>query len=190
MNRQSGLQKTLRAFKKLTAGDAAHSPPLGDEVVRHGTWACDACLQGNRAVAANPARQKFCCCLPRLAYIDRELTCSACRKDFVFRARDQQAWYEVYGIWTFVEPRNCLTCRRKIRSRKSADGRIGDALRSLDPKSSPQLAGVATLYVQAGHFKKAAEFFRRARNRAKSPEDLDALTKRLAELSAAEGEAR
>lgn len=188
VRRQAGLSKALQAFQAVAEGGASgHAPALGADAVRNGSWACDGCLRADRAVPADAACQKFCCCPPRLAYFDRGLRCSVCGKDFVFSATDQKAWYEKYGIWTFVEPRNCLPCRRRVRARKRAAGRIGEVLRSLDPKSSRQLAEVAALYLQAGHLKKASEFFRRARNRAATPEEIEALTKSILESESGAG---
>ena len=81
-------------------------------------WACDYCLQSNRATLAQPKKQKFYDYPPYLAYYKKLKTCHTCDEIFVFSASEQQFWYEDLKFWVQSWAKDCLPCRKKARERK------------------------------------------------------------------------
>lgn len=106
---------------------------------------------------------------PCLAYFDTTRNCVECGCSFVFSKDEQQFWYEELGFRVQSRAIRCLECRARKRRKIRAERELDDALSALDPNDALQLAGIARPYLAAGHRQKAAEYLRRARNRAKTP---------------------
>ena len=129
-------------------------------------WACSRCLADGRALQASPAAQTYCCSPPYLAYFDQTLKCTDCGQPFVFTKTEQRFWYETRSFIVQSRPKQCVRCRRARRVAKQSQARLQAALSRLDPRDPAQLAAVGMLYLELGSRRKAAEFLRRAKNRA------------------------
>ncbi|HEU5380012.1 MAG TPA: zinc-ribbon domain containing protein [Ktedonobacteraceae bacterium] len=148
-------------------------------------WACNQCLSTGRAMAGKPWLQTFCDWPPYLAYFDRTRVCTDCHAAFVFSAKEQQYWYEVCKFWVQSSPRQCLACRQKRRESKRAAQALERKLKELPEshRQEPQdLLAIASLYLQLGSYRKAAEYAGRARNRARARGELAALADQVEAL--------
>ncbi|MFN7936821.1 MAG: zinc-ribbon domain containing protein [Bryobacteraceae bacterium] len=79
------------------------------------------------AVRGDVRKQAYCCDVPRYFYVDAERTCVQCGERFVFGAREQKYWYESLGFHLDSTAIRCVRCRKKKRSQKAFEGRIGAA---------------------------------------------------------------
>jgi hypothetical protein len=130
-------------------------------------WACNSCLEDGAALEGKLEKQTFLDHRPYLAYIDRDYVCEDCHNPFIFRAREQQYWYEELKFWVQSYPKQCPECRWKRRAKQKVVQDLQNALSHLDPKDPKQLLQIASLYAQAEYGEKAQEYLARARNRAR-----------------------
>jgi hypothetical protein len=149
-------------------------------------WACDFCVQQRRAVRAKTWLQEYCCKSPRFAYFDLEKTCRTCGSHFTFTRTEQARWYEEFKLPPNAEPIECRHCRARKRRRAEANARLAASLHSLDPRNPTQLAELASLYLEVGSSRKAAEFLRRAKNVSSEPKQVAELLERLAQLQSSD----
>jgi hypothetical protein len=82
-------------------------------------WACQQCLNTERAIAGKPWLQTFCDWPPYLAYFDKKRLCRDCHTEFIFSAQEQQYWYEERKFWVQSHPDRRLACRRKRREKNA-----------------------------------------------------------------------
>ncbi len=129
-------------------------------------WACQECLGHGRAIRARTDLQVYCCATRFLAYFDWERGCTDCGSSFVFASGEQRFWYETLKFIPDSIPNQCVPCRRKRREQQDSRRLLAEALPKVDPSNAASLAAVADLYARCGHVKKAAEFYRRAKNRS------------------------
>lgn len=61
-------------------------------------WACDVCLQQNRALRGKTKRQLFCDFAPHFAYFDKQIICRDCGITFQFSKEEQAHYYEKTGV--------------------------------------------------------------------------------------------
>jgi hypothetical protein len=127
-------------------------------------WACDACVDSGRAVAADVTKVTISMGTPFAAYVDRPFRCSDCGIDAVFSATEQQHWFETLGFLIWVYPKQCAPCRAKRRAKKQAHARLADALHNLDASDPTQLDAIAKLYDEIGSHKSATQMRGRAKN--------------------------
>jgi hypothetical protein len=90
-------------------------------------WACDECLDKNRAILANPLIQESAFSV-NLAYCDQNFTCRKCGLDFLFAKEEKRKWYETYKFRPDSAPVHCLTCRRAIRELMAENKLLSDIL--------------------------------------------------------------
>ena len=145
-------------------------------------WACLYCLRTGRAIRGDPWKQTFSLTPPYLAYFDLRLNCEECQQDFVFGAKEQQFWFEQLNFWVWARPKHCLKCRRRRRKPKQAQRALQTVLRQLNPTDPSDLVRAASLYLQVGSQRKAAEFLRRAKNRAREQGRFDALLMQIEQV--------
>lgn len=146
-------------------------------------WACDACFRHGRALRARAWLQVYCCDSPRLAYFDIVKTCRACGGQFVFSRLEQRRWCEEFKLPPRAEPVACRACRAAERAVSAANTELAVRLKGLDPRSPTELAEVAALYVTIGSPRKAADFFRRAKNASDDPGEVAELLEKLARVA-------
>ena len=149
--------------------------PLTDgmrRLARHATgkwfWACDACIDSGRALAANVTRQHLGLGTPFAAYVDRPFQCTDCGKPSVFSAAEQKHWFEKLQFLIWVYPKQCAACRAVRRGRKRSQKSLAKALHGLDPSDPEQLESVSRLYTELGLANKAREYRARASNRRRA----------------------
>ncbi len=145
-------------------------------------WACNSCLQGGRAIPANPSKQLYCDFPPYFAYFDTTHRCESCGSSFVFSKEEQSFWYETRGFWVQSRPKQCAKCRAARRRRRSVSIQLQRAIDTLDNTDPLQLATVAHLLLESGSESKAIVYLRRAKNRARTEEQRASLAKQLEEL--------
>lgn len=153
------------------------------------TWACPECIGNGRALAGHPERQNYggLGSPPFLAYWDREQSCRYCSRRFVFTAEEQRHLYEEVGAHVQAYQPGCPACRRTRGRAKKARQELMRLTPLLDPEDPDQLVRLAELSVQAGSHKRALDYFRRAKNKARSEEQRQALLARLAGLEGDQG---
>lgn len=114
------------------------------------SWACDSCLDNDKALVANPLKQTFCDHFPYLAYLNVIKVCRTCQHTFTFSKEEQQYWYEELGFWVQSEAINCQRCRQEKRKRKneikSAQKMLDQILPNLDTQNEIELREVIRLY--------------------------------------------
>lgn len=144
-------------------------------------WACAVCLGNGQALPANPSRQDFggLGSPPFLAYWDRQLHCQYCNQDWVFTAEEQLFWYEGLGVHVRAYPTGCKQCRKKVRLVKDAQQSLMELLPQLDPTDPDQLTEAAELSYRTGNPKRALEFLRRAKNKARDDQQRISLLARI-----------
>ena len=76
------------------------------------------------AIRADISKQIYTAA-PRQWYIDCDFDCSECHREFTWTARQQQSWFEQYGLWVDALPRICKDC-------KAAGLRLEDLRREYD----------------------------------------------------------
>ena len=113
-------------------------------------WACDECLIDKKAIEANPREQIHGYNDPHLAYFDKGRVCTHCNDHFVFSKTEQQFWYEELQILVFVNPKNCLKCRRQIRAINDRNTELSNILVDRKNLTRDQLNRVIELYEEMG----------------------------------------
>lgn len=112
------------------------------------SWACDECLIDGKAIEGNPLKQNHAYNNPHLAYFNKGLVCDRCGDHFVFSKTEQQFWYEELQIWVFVNPKNCLTCRKEIRKGKDLNTELSELLADKDNLDREKLSRIIEIYAE------------------------------------------
>lgn len=151
-------------------------------------WVCSSCLDQGRALPGDPGVQDCRGGAPILfAHWDETKFCVYCGEDFIFTAGEKKFWYEERGFFTRAAPKGCPTCRRAVRSRKTAQRRLAERLADLDPDDWSNLSELSELFWATGAKEKALEYLRRAKNRCPE-EQRESLLARIRELESREVE--
>lgn len=125
-------------------------------------WACDSCIAAGKAIDANPDNQQYCDTPPYLAYFDKTFACATCRKEFVFEKREQLFWYEELRFWVQSQPKNCATCRKKIRHKRNLNTELSLLLKSPEVLTAAGATRIAEIYEETGKPEKRKEYIRLA----------------------------
>jgi len=75
-------------------------------------WACELCLQSQRAIRGEPLKQLFCDFAPHFAYFDKLRVCRDCGMNFTFSKVEQKHWYEHLRFWVQAEKVRCKVCQQ------------------------------------------------------------------------------
>ncbi len=82
------------------------------------------------AMRGDASKQNFTVS-PRYWYVDAKFRCEDCGKEFMWTAREQKVWFEVYRFYIDSEPKQCRGCRSRRRRiealRKEYDAIVGAA---------------------------------------------------------------
>jgi len=73
------------------------------------------------AIPADISKQNYTTS-PRRLYVDIEVRCVDCDRDFIFYALEQKYWYEELGFYIDADCTKCIDCRnkdKKIREQKA-----------------------------------------------------------------------
>jgi hypothetical protein len=124
----------------------------------HFEWACDNCIEINRAIEGQIEEQTFCDNPPFLAYVDKDKKCQTCGSDFIFSKEEQKYWYEELKFWVQSTPKNCTMCRKIIRDESRLKTKLSNLIKTLDEQSSEQLIEVSQLYFEIGRIEKGKHY--------------------------------
>lgn len=127
-------------------------------------WACDDCLESDRAELADPRRQRYLDHPPFLAYYNRRLSCRDCRSEFLFARSEQRHWYETLRFWVQARAVRCPTCRRADQARASASRELA-SITPDDTATAEGLVHVASLHLALGHSQQVVMHLQRAKNK-------------------------
>lgn len=121
-------------------------------------WSCDACLKKGRAIRGDFRNQVFCDYNPHLAYYDIPKQCDTCLKGYVFKAKEQQYWYEDLKFWVQSEPKHCPSCRKIRREERALNKELSELLREKSDLSLKTLQRLAEIYEEIGKPERAKYF--------------------------------
>ncbi len=52
---------------------------------------------------------------PRKIYVDIEVVCDKCNREFIFFAKEQQYWFEELGFYIDSHGTHCFECRKRLK---------------------------------------------------------------------------
>jgi len=133
---------------------------------RFNDWGCRSCEADGKAVFPDYSKQNYGYGGPILMYIEKDLNCETCRKEFTFTAKEQNFWYEDLHFNYCAFPKNCAPCRKKIREPRILNTKLSELLNSKD-ESPEKLTAIADIYTKLGIQTKADIFYARAKNKLK-----------------------
>lgn len=118
-------------------------------------WACDECLNKNKAILANPFVQQSFFSV-NLAYFDQQCKCRQCGMDFTFSKDEKRKWYETYQFHPDSIPEHCFTCRKEIRQLKAENKFLSEMLaKEKSDVTVAQWKTVVEIYTRWGKLEKA-----------------------------------
>jgi len=126
-------------------------------------WACRNCEENGSVIFPNFKKQEYGLGVPIYLYHDKKYLCQTCDASFVFKATEQQHWYEELRFNYNSYPKNCLDCRKKIRQPKILQKRLSELLKT-EPKNSEILQEIAVVYEKLGLEYKSRIFHSRSKN--------------------------
>jgi hypothetical protein len=129
----------------------------------HFSWACDDCIECNRAIEAKFEDQTYCDYPPYLAYFDKEMDCKKCGQSFTFVKEEQHYWYEVLKFWVQSIPKNCKKCRAIIKQEKDLNIKLSNLLKKLNLNNPKELIEVSQLYFEMNKVEKGKYYASLAR---------------------------
>ena len=102
-------------------------------------------LDYSTAQRADISKQNYSVC-PRHWYVDATFVCRDCTEEFIFSASEQRFWYEDRHFWIDSMPRQCISCRKKQRTRsnlrKHYDALITIALGSCPVETKKEVVAI------------------------------------------------
>lgn len=126
-------------------------------------WSCRSCEEKGLAIFPDFKKQEFGLGGPIYLYINKIYVCNTCKTDFDFTPLEQQHWFENLGFNSNAYPKNCLSCRKKIRTPKVLAKRLSELLKE-KPGSVETFEEIASIYNKLGLEEKGRLFNARARN--------------------------
>lgn len=139
-------------------------------------WACEECLQSQRAIKGEPNKQLFCDVAPHFAYFDKLGSCRDCGIVFTFSKIEQQHWYEQLGFWVQAEKVRCTACQRLKKRRDS----FSQLVAANDYTNLSVVQEIISFYLEGKKFQKAKQFLAIGkRNYAENSAEFAALQKLL-----------
>ena len=127
-------------------------------------WACRSCESNGHAIVPDYSKQNYGYGGPILMYVNKDLNCETCKKEFIFSAKEQKFWYEDLHFNYCAYPKSCAPCRKKIREPRILNTKLGKLLNSKD-ESLETLTAIADIYTKLGIQTKAEIFYARAKNK-------------------------
>jgi uncharacterized Zn finger protein (UPF0148 family) len=58
---------------------------------------------------------------PLFWYVDKQVQCALCSREFVFSKEEQRHWYEELQFAIYVRAVHCPECRAEVREKKQSD---------------------------------------------------------------------
>jgi len=103
-------------------------------------------LDYRSAIKADVSRVRASACsdMPRCWFIDAWFDCEKCGKEYCWKAKVQQIWFERFQVWSEAYPKLCPECRAKRRRLHKALNSFGieskhAILRSTDVKTKQSM---------------------------------------------------
>ncbi|MGI4872914.1 MAG: zinc-ribbon domain containing protein [Janthinobacterium lividum] len=140
-------------------------------------WACDNCLQQERAVRAHPRLQQFCDFTPHFTFFDKRSACRDCGQEFIFTKGEQQFWFENLKFWVQVKKVRCAKCLA-IKKRQK---KLSYLLTNYDYRDLTKLAEIIAIYLEREEIQRAKHILTLTK---KNYLPTDPQVQRLLELSA------
>jgi hypothetical protein len=131
-------------------------------------WACDDCINDQKAILANPKKQNYTfkhpmdTWSPFLAYFDQKFKCKICKNKTVFSKEEQQHWYEELSFVVFSKPTACKQCRKELRLAKNLNTELSKLLENGTPKEKKDLLRLAEIYEGMGKIEKMKKYLNAA----------------------------
>lgn len=98
-------------------------------------------------------------------YVRQHYRCDTCPEAFEFSPKEQAFWYEDLQLFVDIRPTSCTPCRKKIRSYKRNQKRLGQLLKIGKNLTTDNLEEIANIYQEMGHEAKAQMYFNRVKNK-------------------------
>ncbi len=134
-------------------------------------WACDDCINGGKAILANPEKQYFTfthpmyTANPYLSYFDKGFTCKNCNDKFTFSKEEQKYWYEELSFVVYSKPIACGKCRKEGRVVKNLNKELSELLQEGEPEEKSTLIRISEIYKEMGKTEKMKKYLTAANKR-------------------------
>ena len=131
-------------------------------------WACDDCIDDQKAILANPRKQYYTFKHPMyswnpfLAYFDRKFKCKVCGNKTVFSKEEQKHWYEELSFVVFSKPTSCEKCRKELRLARNLNTELSELLEDGTPNEKSKLLRLAEIYKEMGKVEKMKKYLNAA----------------------------
>lgn len=131
-------------------------------------WACDDCINNQKAILANPKKQYYTfknpmdTWSPFLAYFDKKFKCKICEEKTIFSKEEQKHWYEELSFVVFSKPTTCKKCSKELRIAKSLNTELSALLEKGIPKEKNNLLRLAEIYEKMGKIEKMNQYLNAA----------------------------
>jgi len=119
-------------------------------------WACDDCINGRKAILANPQKQFYTfkypwdSAIPFLAYFDKGYTCESCGEKGILAKEIQQHWYEELKLVVYTRAKRCKNCR----TTKDLNTELSNLLKDGKPEDKASLMRISEVYEKMGKIEK------------------------------------
>ena len=129
-------------------------------------WACDNCLDENRALPGDLQKQFYTfkypwdVATPYFAYFDMYRKCRTCKDDFVFSKEEQKHWYEDLKFVVFSKPVNCKKYGTDIRAAKNLNTELSTLLKEGVPTDVDKLKRISEIYKEMGKTEKMKAYLK------------------------------
>lgn len=140
------LQKSIGRNPNMWTGRKVFFATFFDSSNQHMLWACDDCLDSDKAIQSNFDKQTYCDFFPHLAYYDKKIVCETCTSDFIFSKEEQQYWYETLQFWVQGRCVDCKKCRKEKRVKNMLTAELGNLLKDKSKMSLADFDRVIEIY--------------------------------------------
>ena len=117
-------------------------------------WACELCLQSQRAIKGEPLKQLLCDFAPHFAYFDKLNVCRDCGAAFTFSKTEQQYWYERLGFWVQAKKVRCDVCQQ-LKKRHDIFSQL---MAANDYSDLDTVREIIAFYLRSKEYQKAKQF--------------------------------
>ncbi|WP_207432574.1 zinc-ribbon domain containing protein [Sabulibacter ruber] len=132
----------------------------------HLKWACDDCIKSKRVVVGKAEEQNWNgITYPFFTHNDEILECQTCKCSFEFSKEEKKFWYEdlKFIVWSY--PKNCASCRRKIREPKVKSKRLTELITNIENTDTTEVEEIIDIFLEYGNFEKAKYYLSVLRKR-------------------------
>lgn len=144
----------------------------------HLKWSCDDCINNGKVIVGKPEDQDWNgITYPFFTHYDETLECQTCKCFFEFSKKEKKFWYEdlKFIVWSY--PKNCLSCRKKIREPKVKNNRLTYLITNIEQTKSKQVEEIIDIFLEYGNYEKARYYLSVLRKKKDASEDTIQLVK-------------